>query len=70
MNFDQTIGENLVHIVDKINTEDMETNTKLMNWSKKKFFTMVCAKISGPIALRQVDISTSLEKEKVLLQNI
>ena len=31
VNVDQTIGEKLVHIVDKINIEDMETNTKLMN---------------------------------------
>ena len=32
VNVDQTIGEQLmVHIFEKINTEDMETNKKLMN---------------------------------------
>ena len=67
MNVDQTIGEQLVHIVDKINTEDIETNRRLMNYSKKKLFTKVCAKFSSAIALRQVDLSTLIEKEKTLL---
>ena len=67
MNVNQIIGEKLVHIIDKINTKDIETNTKLMNWSKKKFFTKLCAKIPSAIALRKVDLETSLEKEKELL---
>ena len=57
----------MVHIVHKINTEDIEVNTKLMNWFEKKFFTKVCAKISSAIALRRVDLSTIIEKEKALL---
>ena len=52
MNVNQTIREKLVYIIDKINTEDIETNTKLMKWSEKKFFTKVCAKLSSAIALR------------------
>ena len=67
MNVDQKIGQKLVHIFDKINTEDMETNTKLMNWIEKKLFTKVYANLSSAIALRQVDLSTSLEEGKALL---
>ena len=52
LNVNKPIGEQLVHIVDKINTEDIETNTKLMKWFEKKFFTKVRAKFSSAIALR------------------
>ena len=31
VNANQTIGEQLVHIVDKINIEEIEANRKLMN---------------------------------------
>ena len=50
-----------------MNTEDIETNKKLMKWSKKKFFTKVCAKLSSAIALRKVDLSTQIEKKKALM---
>ena len=31
------IIEQLLDIVDQVNNEDHDTNTKLMEWSKKKF---------------------------------
>ena len=60
LNVNKPIEEHLVHIIDKINTKDIYTNTKLMKWSEKKFFTKVCAKYSSAIALRKVDLSTSI----------
>ena len=70
LNVNKPIGENLVHIINKTNTENIETNTKLMKWSEKKFFTKVCAKLSSAIALRKVDLSTLIKKEEALLQSI
>ena len=67
LNVNKPIEEYLVHIIDMITTKDIETNTKLMKWSKKKFFTKVYAKLSSATTLRKVDLSTQIEKEKELL---
>ena len=42
----------MVHIVDKINIEEIEDNTKLMKWFENKFFRKVCANISSVKALK------------------
>ena len=49
---EKSIVEQIVHIVDKVNIEDIEANTKLMEWSQKKYHTKVLEKISSEIALR------------------
>ena len=53
-----------------MNNEDQETNAKLMEWSKKKFQEKVNEKISGEIALSQVELATKIEKVKKVLENI
>ena len=70
VNNDQTIVEKLVHIVDKVNTEDIEANTKLMDWSSRKYHTKVLVKISNEIALEKVDLSAMVTGVKTLLENI
>ena len=60
LNVNKTIEYQLIHIVDKIHAKDIETYTNFMQWSKQKFFTKVCAKISSVIALRMVDLSTQI----------
>ena len=37
VNDNQTIVEQLVHIVDKVNTKDIDANTKLIDWSYRKY---------------------------------
>ena len=46
------ILEQLVHIVDKVNHEDIETNEKLMKWSEKKFEHKVLEKVSTKIVIK------------------
>ena len=67
LNVNKSIGEQLVHIIENINAKDIETNIKLMKWCEKKFFMKVCTKLSSANALRKVDLSTQIEKEKALL---
>ena len=56
VNNDQTIVKQLVYIVDKVNAEDIEANTKLMNWSSRKYEIKVIEKILDEITLRQVNL--------------
>ena len=49
---EKTIIEKLVNIVDKISDADLDTNTKLLEWSEKKFQTKVDENISSAIALK------------------
>ena len=41
-----------------------------MEWSKRKFQGKVNEKISGDIALSQVELATKIEKVKKVLENI
>ena len=45
------ILEQLSHIVDQVNNEDVDTNVKLMEWSEKKFQSKVNQKIANDIML-------------------
>ena len=64
------ILEKLSKIVEHVNNEDKETNTKLMEWSEKNFQGKVNEKISSEIALSQVELATKIEKVKKVLENI
>ena len=57
-------------IVDKISDADLDTNTKLLQWSKKKFQSKVNENISSAIALRKVDLETKMKDMKKVLENI
>ena len=70
INRDQTIVEQLVHIVYKFNTKDIEANTKLMDWSFRKYHTKVLEKISKKIVLSQVDLLEKVTSVKTFLENI
>ena len=50
--------------------EDHDTNTKLMEWSERKFQGKVNQKISNDIALAQVDLAKKLDRVKFVLGNI
>ena len=69
---DQTrpIIEKLLDIVDQVNNEDHDTNTKLMEWSEQKFQGRVNQKISNDIILGQIDLAKNLDRVKVVLGNI
>ena len=56
--------------MDQVQNEDLETNVKLLEWSKKKFQMKVNEKISSEIALTQVELAKNVEKVKVVLENI
>ena len=56
--------------MEKVNNEDLDTNTKLLEWSEKKFQNKVNEKISGDIALTQVALATKLEDVKKVLENV
>ena len=43
--------EQLSNIVDQVQSEDLDTNAKLLEWSKRKFQMKVNEKILGEIAL-------------------
>ena len=50
--------------------ENDDTNSKLMEWSERKFQGKVNKKISNEIALEQVDLAKKLDRVKVVLGNI
>ena len=50
--------------------EDQEENVKLMEWSERKFQGKVNEKISGDMALSQVELATKIEQVKKVLGNI
>ena len=62
--------EQLLDIVEKVNNEDIDTNVKLLEWSKRKFQGKVNEKISSDIALIQVALETKVEDVKKILENI
>ena len=45
------ILEQLYHIADQVNDEDLDTNAKLLEWSEKKFLSKVNQKITNDIIL-------------------
>ena len=49
---DKPIIEKLLTIVVRINDEDLDKNVKILEWSKRKFYTKVLEKISRVITLR------------------
>ena len=44
--------------------EDLDTNVKLLEWSKRKFQEKMNEKISSKIALSEVELVTKIEKVK------
>ena len=50
----KAIIEQLSDIVEQVTNEDLETNVKLMEWSRRKFQGKVNEKISSEMALSQV----------------
>ena len=64
------ILEQLSHIVDQINDEDLDTNAKLLEWSEKKFLSKVNQNIANNITLGQVELAKKLDNVKVVLGNI
>ena len=51
-------------------SEDHDTNVKLMEWSEKKFQAKVNEKISSEIVVSQVELANKIEKVKEELENI
>ena len=51
-------------------SEDHDTNAKLMEWSERKFQTKVNERISSEIALSRVELAKKIEKVKTILENI
>ena len=66
----EPIMEQLANRVDQVQTKDLETNVKLLEWSEKKFQMKVNEKISSEIALTQVELAKKFEKLRVVLENI
>lgn len=64
------IVEQLSDIVDQVTNEDHDTNVKLMEWSERKFQGKVNEKISSGIALEQVELAKTIDKAKIVLENI
>ena len=62
--------EQLSNIVDQVQNEGLDTNVKLLEWFEKKFQMKVNEKISGEIALTQVELAKKVEKVKIVLENI
>ena len=62
------IVEKLSYIVDQVTNEDRDT--KLMEWSERKFQGKVNEKISNDIALSQVYLAKKMDRVKIVLGNI
>ena len=58
--FNNPIMEQIIHIVDRIKDEYIETDVKLMEWSERMFHTNFMDKIFSAIELTQVDLSTKI----------
>ena len=52
--------EKLSNIVDQVQSEDLNTNAKLMEWSERKFQAKVNEKISSEITLSQVELGKKI----------
>ena len=57
-------------VKDVIKDEDIETNVKLLECSKRKFHTKIMDTISRSIALSQFDLATKTEGVKMILGHI
>ena len=57
-------------MVEKFSNEDLDTNSKLLEWSEKKFQNKVNEKTSSDIALTQVALETKVKDIKKVLENI
>jgi len=62
--------EQLSNIVDQVQNKDLDTNVKLLEWSKKKFQLKVNEKISSETTLLQVELAKKVEKVRIVLENI
>ena len=62
--------ELLVNIVERINDTDLDSNVKLLKWSKRKFQGKVNEKISSAIALSEVELATKIDTVKKFLENL
>ena len=49
--------DKLVHVVEKINNDDIDANEKLLHYFEKKFENKVLEKVSTKIAISQVELS-------------
>ena len=64
------IMEQLSDILEQVTNEDLDTNVKLMEWSKRKFQGKVNEKISSEIELSQVELATKKDQVTKVLGNI
>ena len=64
------IMEQLSNIVDQVHNEDLDTNVKLLEWSKRKLHMKVNEKISSEITLTQFELAKKIEEVKTILGNI
>ena len=62
--------EKLTNLMEKVTTEDLDTNSKLLEWSKKMFQGKVNEKISSEIELQKVALAKKVEDVKKVLENI
>lgn len=65
-----SIIEQLTNIVERVSDTDLDTNAKLLEWSKKKFQRKINKKISSKIELTQVALETKIDSVKKILENI
>ena len=56
--------------MEKVSNEDLDTYTKLLEWSEKKFQNKVNEKTLGDIALTQVALENKVEDVKKVLEKI
>ena len=62
--------EQLSNMVDQVQSENLDTNAKHLEWSERKFQAKVNEKISSEIALSQVELAKRIEKVREVLENI
>ena len=55
------IIDQLSNIVDQVQDVDLDTNTKLLEWSERKFQSKVNEKITTKISLSQVELANKIE---------
>ena len=55
------IIEQLLEIVEQVINADLDTNVKLLEWSKSRFQQKINEKISSEIALSQVELAKKID---------
>ena len=60
----------MANIVEKVIDEDLDTNVKLLELSKKKFQTKVNENTYSSITLCHVELTTKIDVMKNILENI